>query len=85
MKNTDVMKYFIKGTECSTELLYSDGDDLYYKDRKIGETLSSGKRIIYDYSGGAGQWIDQGLGNIMKSALRRGIPIMNKNNKFLNK
>jgi len=85
MKNTDVMKHFIKGTECSTELLYSDGADLYYKDQKVGETLSSGKRIIYDYSGGNGHWIDTSLGNIMRAALNQGVPLMNKNNKFLRK
>ena len=81
MKNTDVMKYFIeKGTKCSTRIMYSDGNKLYYKKKIIGETLTTGERIIYDFSGRHGEWVDQGLANITRSALRKKIPIMNKNN-----
>ena len=85
MKNNEVFKSFVEGHESSTEKLYTDGNKIYYKDIMIGETWSDGKKVIYDYTGNNGDWIDQSLNMLIRSARKTGISLMNKNNIFVKK
>jgi hypothetical protein len=81
VKTLDVIESFLKGNICSNRKYFSDGEKLFYGNLVIGETWTSGQRVLYDYGGGKDAlFIDQSLSWMMTNARKQGYPIVNLDN-----
>lgn len=51
MKNAEVAQKWSKGLSCKTKNYSTDGRDLYSYALRIGTTLATGEKIVYDFTG----------------------------------
>ena len=60
MRNAQVAQAWAAGKAARTANLSTDGVSLYSYGLQIGDTMLSGKKVVYDYtSGGSHGWISQ--------------------------
>ena len=60
MTNEQVIEAWLNGNAAKAGNLSTDGTSLYSYAVEIGDTVPSGKKVVYDYtSGGSYGWVSQ--------------------------